>query len=125
VGPFQGFADIALRKKRRQEQRTDKDAEGRRADRDTGGSNYGEAGQDVQAGEKFERQMPGKAMIRSRAVTGMIWAIVAVMLHVWPEMVAPAHGQGSRKDEVVFDSRGVPVAGATVRVCAMLAAGQP
>jgi len=29
------------------------------------------------------------------------------------------HGQGSRKDEFVFNTRGVPLAGATVRVCAM------
>lgn len=34
-------------------------------------------------------------------------------------------GQGSRKDDIVFNSRGVPLAGATVRVCAMPASGQP
>jgi hypothetical protein len=34
-------------------------------------------------------------------------------------------GQGSRKDDIVFNSRGVPLAGATVRVCVMPASGQP
>ncbi len=34
-------------------------------------------------------------------------------------------GQGSRKDDIVFNSRGVPLAGATVRVCMMPASGQP
>src|SRR5690349_1070128 len=33
--------------------------------------------------------------------------------------------QGSRKDDIVFNSRGVPLAGATIRVCAMPASGQP
>jgi len=46
-------------------------------------------------------------------------------MHVWPGMVKPAHGQGTRKDDIVFNSRGVPLAGAGVRVCAMPATGQP
>jgi len=33
--------------------------------------------------------------------------------------------QGTRKDDIVFNSRGVPLAGATIRVCAMPATGQP
>ena len=37
----------------------------------------------------------------------------------------PLHAQGVRKDDMVFNSRGVPLAGATVRVCAMPASGQP
>lgn len=65
------------------------------------------------------------AMIRSRAVSGMVWVILALLLHVWPGLVAPAHAQGTRKDDMVFNSRGVPLAGATVRVCAMPATGQP
>jgi hypothetical protein len=40
-------------------------------------------------------------------------------------MVMPAHAQGTRKDDIVFNSRGTPLAGATVRVCAMPASGQP
>src|ERR1700740_1069694 len=64
-------------------------------------------------------------MIRSKTVSGIIWAVLAVLLHVWPGVLKPAHGQGSRKDDIVFNSRGIPLAGATVRVCAMPATGQP
>lgn len=64
-------------------------------------------------------------MIRSKMRMGILWAIVAMALHLWPGVVKPAHGQGSRKDDIVFNSRGVPLAGATVRVCAMPASGQP
>jgi hypothetical protein len=64
-------------------------------------------------------------MIRSRAVSGIIWVVLALVLQVWPGMVTPAHGQGTRKDDIVFNSRGVPLAGASVRVCTMPAAGQP
>jgi len=64
-------------------------------------------------------------MIRSRAVNGLVWLILAVTMQVWPGMVQPVHGQGTRKDDIVFNSRGVPLAGATVRVCAMPASGQP
>ena len=56
---------------------------------------------------------------------GILWAIVAMALHVWPGCIGPTHGQGSRKDDIVFNTRGVPLAGATVRVCAMPASGQP
>lgn len=64
-------------------------------------------------------------MIRSRAVSGIIWVILAVGLQMWPGMVRPAHGQGSRKDDIVFNSRGVPLAGASVHVCNMPATGMP
>jgi hypothetical protein len=64
-------------------------------------------------------------MIRSRAVSGIIWTILAVMLQMWPGMVKPAHGQGTRKDDIVFNSRGVPLAGASVHVCSMPATGLP
>jgi len=64
-------------------------------------------------------------MIRSKMRMGILWAIVAMALHLWPGVVKPAHGQGSRKDDIVFNTRGVPLAGATVRVCAMPASGQP
>src|SRR5215472_7672107 len=56
---------------------------------------------------------------------GFLWAWLAFLLHVWPGVVAPTHAQGSRKDDIVFNSRGTPLAGATVRVCAMPATGQP
>ena len=56
---------------------------------------------------------------------GFLWALMALALHVVPGAVGPAHAQGSRKDDIVFNSRGIPLAGATVRVCAMPATGQP
>ncbi len=64
-------------------------------------------------------------MIRSKIAMGFFWAILALVFHVLPGAVGPAHAQGSRKDDIVFNSRGVPLAGATVRVCAMPASGQP
>jgi hypothetical protein len=67
----------------------------------------------------------GMAMIRSRAVSGLFWLVLAMTLHVWPWMVGPAHAQGSRKDDIVFNSRGIPLAGASVHVCTMPATGQP
>src|SRR5271168_4888847 len=54
-----------------------------------------------------------------------LWALLALALHVLPGAVKPTHAQGARKDDIVFNSRGIPLAGATVRVCAMPAAGQP
>ncbi len=61
-----------------------------------------------------------------RAITmGFLWALVALALHVWPGAVVPTHAQGTRKDDIVFNSRGIPLAGATVRVCSMPASGQP
>ncbi len=38
---------------------------------------------------------------------------------------ADALAQGSRKDDVVFNAQGHPMAGATVRVCTSAATGQP
>src|ERR1700740_3581363 len=54
-----------------------------------------------------------------------LWGLLALFLHVWPGAVGPAHAQGSRKDDIVFNSRGIPLAGATGRVFAMPASGQP
>jgi len=53
------------------------------------------------------------------------WALLALALHVVPGAIGPAHAQGTRKDDIVFNTRGIPLAGATVRVCAMPASGQP
>src|SRR5579864_5792361 len=71
------------------------------------------------------RREKGSEMIRSKIAMGFLWALLAFALHVWPGAVAPAHAQGTRKDDIVFNSRGIPLAGATVRVCAMSASGQP
>jgi hypothetical protein len=56
---------------------------------------------------------------------GIFWAWLALALHLLPGAVAPVHAQGTRKDDIVFNSRGTPLAGATVRVCAQPATGQP
>ena len=64
-------------------------------------------------------------MIRSKITMGFLGALLALLLHLVPGAVDPAHGQGTRKDDIVFNSRGIPLAGATVRVCAMPASGQP
>src|SRR5216117_2031931 len=63
-------------------------------------------------------------MIRSKRAMWFLWVTLTLMLHAWP-MVPVAKGQGTRKDDIVFNSRGVPLAGATVRVCLMPASGQP
>src|SRR5256886_13777293 len=54
-----------------------------------------------------------------------LWALLGLALHVLPGIVTPGHAQGSRKDDIVFSSRGIPLAAATVRICAMPASGQP
>ncbi len=64
-------------------------------------------------------------MIRSKMRMGIWLGILAVALHLWPGMVGPAQGQGSRKDDIVFNSRGVPLAGAKVTVCTMPTSGSP
>jgi hypothetical protein len=64
-------------------------------------------------------------MIRFRIAMGFLWALLALVLHVLPGPLPPAHAQGTRKDDIVFNSRGVPLAGASVRVCTMPASGQP
>ena len=64
-------------------------------------------------------------MIRSKYMSGIVWLVMLVALHLWPGTVAPAQAQGTSKDDIVFNSRGVPLAGATVRICAMPASGQP
>src|SRR5260370_15756261 len=64
-------------------------------------------------------------MIRSKIAMGFLWALLTLALQVWPGAVTPAQAQGSRKDDIVFNSRGIPLAGATIRICAMPASGQP
>ena len=64
-------------------------------------------------------------MIRSRIAMTFFWALLALALHVVPGAIVPTHAQGTRKDDIVFNSRGIPLSGATVRVCAMPASGQP
>src|SRR5712692_5109071 len=62
---------------------------------------------------------------KSAKTMGFLWALLALALHVVPGAVGPARAQGSRKDDIVFNSRGIPLAGATARVGDMPASGQP
>ena len=45
---------------------------------------------------------------RAKTMT-FLWALLALALHVVPGAVGPVHAQGSRKDDIVFNSRGVPI----------------
>jgi hypothetical protein len=53
--------------------------------------------------------------------------LVSAMLtmFVFAASAGTVHAQGSRKDDVVFNAQGRPMAGATVRVCTSAATGQP
>jgi hypothetical protein len=52
------------------------------------------------------------------------FAVFALLLHFVPGVIDPSRGQSSRKDDIVFNSRGIPLAGAAIRVCTMPASGQ-
>ena len=52
-------------------------------------------------------------------------AICAALASLAPWSALPSQAQGSRKDDVVFNAQGRPMAGATVRVCTAAATGQP
>jgi hypothetical protein len=56
---------------------------------------------------------------------GFFFVALALLLHLIPGVVDPSRAQSSRKDDIVFNSRGVPLAGATIRVCTMPESGQP
>ena len=64
-------------------------------------------------------------MLRSKLKMALFFAALALLLHLIPGVVDPSRGQSSRKDDIVFNSRGVPLAGASIRVCSMPASGQP
>lgn len=70
-------------------------------------------------------------MIRSKLAMGILYRAAALIWRAFFASLLPCllaslcFAQGSRKDDIVFNSRGVPLAGATIRVCAMPATGQP
>src|ERR1700732_905076 len=64
-------------------------------------------------------------MMRSKISMLFLWISMALALNVWPGIMVPAHAQGSRKDDIVFNSRAIPLAAPTIRVSAMPASGQP
>ena len=67
----------------------------------------------------------GQVSLRRALKMAFLWALLTLALHLCPGVVDPTRAQGTRKDDIVFNSRGIPLAGATVRVCAMPASGQP
>jgi hypothetical protein len=56
---------------------------------------------------------------------GILVAALAVCATMLGAAAPGARAQGSRKDDVVFNAQGRPMAGATVRVCQASATGQP
>jgi len=58
-------------------------------------------------------------------VTKLILALVLCAIVVLVAYVETAHAQGSRKDDIVFNAQGRPLAGSGVRVCTSAATGQP
>ncbi len=64
-------------------------------------------------------------MTRFTFIRCLLWMLLTVNLYLSSGNLNPAHAQGTRKDDIVFNSRGIPLAGASVRVCAMPASGQP
>ncbi|HUL16951.1 MAG TPA: hypothetical protein VLV88_13215 [Terriglobales bacterium] len=70
-------------------------------------------------------RLPQPAGFKRAKTMGIFLGLLTLLLHVVPGVVDSARAQGSRKDDVVYNSRGVPLAGATVRVCTMPASGQP
>jgi hypothetical protein len=78
---------------------------------------------------RFETASRRERILQSRRLRGrnmaFFFAALALLLHLVPGAVKPTRAQSSRKDDIVFNSRGVPLAGATVRVCSMPSIGQP
>jgi hypothetical protein len=70
--------------------------------------------------ERLENSLPQR--LREMA---FFFAALALLLHLVPGGIKPSRAQSSRKDDIVFNSRGTPLAGATVRVCSMPTSGQP
>lgn len=71
--------------------------------------------------------LPAHHVIRRVSTMTFFSAALALLLHLLPSGVgvAPLRAQSSRKDDIVFNSRGIPLSGASVRVCSMPASGQP
>lgn len=63
-----------------------------------------------------------ETFVKGKGIAAAMLAICAVLLCA----AAPgARAQGSRKDDVVFNAQGRPLAGATVRICQADATGEP
>jgi hypothetical protein len=67
----------------------------------------------------------GIPMLRSKLVNAFLFLLSLLALHLSPRALQPAHAQGTRKDDIVFNSRGIPLAGASIHICNMPATGLP
>lgn len=65
------------------------------------------------------------ARLKRARTMGLLLGFLALLFHVVPGGVRSVRAQGSRKDDIVLNARGLPLAGAAIRVCAMPASGQP
>jgi hypothetical protein len=72
---------------------------------------------DMDGLKQFSRHACARAL-RISVTAGLTAILVAIS-------GATAFAQGSRKDDIVFNAQGRPMAGATVRVCTSTATGQP
>ena len=60
---------------------------------------------------------------RAREIELVVAALLAILAILCG--ARPAGAQGSRKDDVIINAQGRPLAGATVRICTAAATGQP
>ena len=72
----------------------------------------------TQSNSSAELRVANRNKFRAARNVAMIAAAIFCVAGPW---AANARAQGSRKDDVVFNSRGQPLSGATVRVCASTA----
>ena len=73
----------------------------------------------AQVGTKVGTQMGRGARVRRLLQTSLLLAACAGLWAPW------AWAQGSRKDDIIFNAQGRPMAGASVRICTATATGQP
>ncbi len=73
-------------------------------------------------GEMFSEGKMGMNGLKKCWAAGLAGLVVVVGMMACP---GAARAQGSRKDDVVFNAQGRPMAGATVRVCTSAATGEP
>jgi hypothetical protein len=73
----------------------------------------------------FSNGLTVKGFIEMIRVIKNFIAILSFVAVLIATSAGTTHAQGSRKDDIVFNAQGRPMAGATVRVCTSAASGQP
>jgi hypothetical protein len=69
---------------------------------------------------KFCKGVLEMVRVAKNVLISVLWATLSIAA-----LAGRASAQGSRKDDVVFNAQGRPMAGATVRICTSGATGQP